>query len=279
MQHRRQQGFSLVEVIIATACALLLLSGLVTSLVASRRAIRVERALSELQEQVRFAQQWLFQQFSSAGFYDIPANDAVEAEDDSESQDVRHHAVVVPGDYAAFPELGSTMDSATGSDVLVINHMVSRDCRSFTHGYNGAAFPAVEQYYIEQHALKCRAYNARALRGLPVPGSPPDSGLVMLENVVSWQVRYGVLVSHVGQPPAIAFIAATQLGQARQQHAAIVALRLSLTYRSATPYPAQHMPTADTASAGPRLQVVDGYLQDNVELTIGLRNVSFNTAR
>ena len=127
---RAQQGFTLVELMVATAVAIFHLGGLFASLQSTRTAFRNQGALSQLQDNERLAMTLMANVIESAGYYPKPlANDPT---------------IVMPAAgvfaVAGQPVFG-TYSAATPGDTISIRYGAGYDATTTTpdNVYNCAA--------------------------------------------------------------------------------------------------------------------------------------------
>jgi type IV pilus assembly protein PilW len=135
---KRQQGFTLVEIMVAIALSLLLIAGVIQIYISSKESYRVQSELARLQENQRIAMEFLQNNIQQAGFKPYgapPINNRIEV-----------------------------TDSDNGiNDSIVVRFTSATDCR-------GQATPdgiAVNTFFIQQNAdgfgqLMCRG-NGNAL--------------------------------------------------------------------------------------------------------------------
>lgn len=230
----KQQGLTLVELMISLAMGLLITGAVVQMLVSSQVTERLNRAVSSAQEGGRFIINRLRSDLLMVGRYDPLSPDLNRSVDIvNESAFVQNRPVILPGDLDNNLALGSMQGAAGASDTLVVGLQARRDCRGYKLGYpDNEEFYVVNQYYFEDRSLKCRGFDGRVLRGLRVAvGNNGDAGFTLLDDVESFQVLYGVSAiagsgDNTGRP--VNYVTADQLPALRAQGAQVVAIRLAL---------------------------------------------------
>src|ERR1700722_31915 len=107
-----QRGFSLIELVVAMVVAVFLLAGLFQVLQSNMTASSDQTALTQLQDNERFAMQVYTNMVESAGFYPTLTPAGVQ----------NTLALVLPVDGAAFPTAGQGITggtNGTGGDMLM----------------------------------------------------------------------------------------------------------------------------------------------------------------
>jgi type IV pilus assembly protein PilW len=147
---RRQRGFSLIELVVAMVVAVFLLAGLFQVLQSNMTASSDQTALTQLQDNERFAMQVYTNMVESAGFYPTLTPAGVQ----------NTLALVLPVDGAAFPTAGQGITggtNGTGGDMLMsrfatnINDGVS-SCLGNTNT-GGVPQPHVYKNQLQVNAL------------------------------------------------------------------------------------------------------------------------------
>ena len=72
-----QRGLTLVEIMVAMAISLVLLAGIIQIFLGSKQAYRVQDGLARLQENGRFAMEFMGRSIREAGYADISVNPAL----------------------------------------------------------------------------------------------------------------------------------------------------------------------------------------------------------
>lgn len=226
-------GFSLVELMISLTLGLVISGAIIQVLVSSSVTNKFNQAVSQVQESGRFITSRLTSELIEVGRYDLIAA-AIDTSVDivSESAFVQNNPIVIPGDFIANTNLGSTQDDNGGNDKLVVSLLATQDCTGNTHGYAaGAEFHVVNHYSVSGTEFTCTGYDGRVLRGLKNQVVTPIS-VILLDNVSSFQLQYGVSDgADTSQGQAVAYVTADQL-DALAQNQQVVALRWALLLKS-----------------------------------------------
>lgn len=276
LQH--QQGFTLIELMIAMAIGLMMSAAVVQILISNQVTNRLNQALASAQGSGRFIINRMRAEILMTGRYD-PLSPNLERSVDvvEEAAFLQNHPVILPADFVNRLELGSVQGSEGGNDTLVIGLQADRDCRGYKLGYSAAEeFYVVNEYFIDDEKLKCRGFDGRVLRGQrPPAGNNGDAGFTLLDGVVNFQVLYGINANagsndNTGRP--IRYITADQLAQQRTLGSSVVAIRIALVVQGdgqvfIDPSP-QFKLLNETVYTPP-----DNGLYKQFETTITLRNV------
>ena len=231
---RQQGGFSLVELMISLLLGTIITGAVIQVLVSSRVTNSFNQAVSQVQESGRFIMLRLSRELLEVGRYDtVSATIDNSVDTVMEAAYVENHPIVLLGDMVNDATLGSKQAGAGGNDSLVVSMLDSEDCTGNSHGYAAdEEFHVVNHYFISDNKLKCSGYDGRVLRGLKVSVSAPST-VTLLDNVVSFQVQYGVsdqAENSTGQ--AITYVTADALDALRANDQQVVALRWGLLLRS-----------------------------------------------
>ena len=73
-QHKHQQGFTVVEIMVAVAISLFLLAGILQVLSSNKQTSRYQEAVARIQENARFALMFLGRDFRQAGYMGCTGN-------------------------------------------------------------------------------------------------------------------------------------------------------------------------------------------------------------
>lgn len=73
-KHKRQQGFTLVEILVAVAISLFLLAGILQVMSSNKQTARFQEAVARIQENARFALMFLGRDFRQAGYMGCTGN-------------------------------------------------------------------------------------------------------------------------------------------------------------------------------------------------------------
>jgi type IV pilus assembly protein PilW len=230
----RQRGFSLVEVMVTLTLGTFITAAIIQIIVSNQVTEGLNRAIASAQESGRYIMVRLREDMLTAGRYDSLDPDLVTTVDViDEASFVQNRPVVLAGDFTNRAELGSFQGASGASDVLVIAKQDDRDCRGYKLGYaSNVEFFVVNEYFVEDNALKCRGFDGRVLRGQQIAiGNNNDAAFTLLDDVLSFQVLYGVSASAgtggvTGQP--VTYVTADQLAGQRSNGANVVAIRVAV---------------------------------------------------
>ncbi|MCY7295935.1 PilW family protein [Alteromonas sp. a30] len=233
-RHSKQQGLTLVELMIALAMGLLIAGGVVQLLISSQVTERLNSAIASAQEGGRFIIHRLRTDLLMVGRYDALSPNLERSVDIvDEASFVQNRPIILPGDFAGNATLGSTQGGAGGNDNLVVGLQARTDCRGYKLGYlDNEEFFVVNQYYLEDGSLKCRGFDGRVLRGLKAAeGNNGDAGFTLLDDVQSFQVLYGVSAvtsrgDNTGRP--VNYVTADRIADIRAQGGQVVAIRIAI---------------------------------------------------
>ncbi|MCM2680608.1 PilW family protein [Echinimonas agarilytica] len=236
-----QKGMTLVELLVSLVIGTALLAGSLTVLTSNNASLRLNEALSSVQENGRFALSKLTQDVRLAGSYNpqAPELDVNGIEVTTEQAEVVDTAVGFVGAFLSNAFLGSKEGASGASDTLVIGMQGGADCTRDSHGYGTVVvagqtvareFHVVNEYYLDANQLKCKGYDGRVLRGVK-SSSGSSNAVTLVENVDDFQILYGVaepdaLGAFTGQPSYYA--TADRATVAVNAGARVVAVQLSL---------------------------------------------------
>jgi type IV pilus assembly protein PilW len=186
-----QQGFTLVELMIAVTISLILLLVITTVFTSTRQVFRVQEENARIQESGRFALEIIGRSIKQAGHADIPFT----------------------GSKVSFAGTAITgTDGAAGvADTLTVQYdgaVGDRECTNGTQvtAANIAAGSNIIQTHFNLDAANAQLRCAGVIGATPaVPGAPP-TGPVILENIEDLQLLYGI--DTVGDQSANQYVAA-----------------------------------------------------------------------
>jgi len=168
---KRQNGFTLIELMIGSTISLILLLMIGTVFVSSRQAFRVQEDNARIQENGRFALEILGRSIKQAGLADIPFTG---------------FKVAFSGDA-----ITGTDGGAGVPDTLTLQYdgvIGDRDCDGDPVGVAGT----IVQGHFNIDTVNAQLRCAGSIAVAPVaPGAPP-SGAVLVENVEDLQILYGI---------------------------------------------------------------------------------------
>jgi type IV pilus assembly protein PilW len=168
---KKQNGFTLIELMIGSAISLVLLLMIGTVFVSSRQAFRVQEDNARVQESGRFALEILGRGIKQAGLADVPFT----------------------GFKVAFSgnAINGTDGGAGAPDTLTLQYdgvIGDRDCE----GDPVTATDNIIQNHFNIDTANAQLRCAGAIAVAPAaPGAPP-SGTVLVENVEDLQILYGI---------------------------------------------------------------------------------------
>lgn len=229
-----QAGFSLVEVMISLAIGAFMIAGIIQIIVSSQVTQGLNTAIASVQESGRYISVRMREELLTTGRYDALAPNLVTNVDIvDEAAFVQNRPIILPGDFTNKQTLGATQGVNGANDVLVVAKQGLRDCRGYKLGYaDTVEFFIVNEYFVEGNTLKCRGFDGRVLRGQQVAvGNNSDAAFTILDNVLSFQVLYGVSAvsgngGGTGQP--VTYVTADQIAAQRNGGSLVVAMRIAI---------------------------------------------------
>ncbi len=275
----RQTGFSLVEIMISLALGAMLSVTVIQVMVSQSVTDKLNRALSSVLENGRYAIVKLQHDIMLTGRYDTLSVQLDRSQDVvEEAVFLQHNAVILPNTFASRTALGVTQGSHASNDRLVISKVDSRDCRGYSLGYAaGVEFPVVNEYFIQDRKLKCRGFDLRVLRGQQVAtGHNNHNAFTLLDHVEGFQVLYG-LANHAddsGLAHPNRYVTADNITQAKR----VVAIRVALLIRSDDAINIDNTRSFVLLNEPPVLPNTS-HLYRQFEATIMLRNMQYMTKR
>lgn len=194
------RGFTLIELLVSLTLGLIITSALVRVYQSNNDLQRYNYALSNIQQDGRYIVSLLRRSLIEASRYnEFSANLDRSVDIEIEKGFIKDHPVVVPGDFAVEPALGSIEGNSAAPDTLVINMMQQDSCTGSNFDFvDGSEFHVVNEYFLDNNILKCRGHDGRYLRGLKANGSSNQS-VTLLENVYDFQVLYGITQPTAGE--------------------------------------------------------------------------------
>lgn len=236
-QASKQQGFTLIEIMISMAMGLVIAGAVIQIMVSNSVTEKLNRAMASTQESGRFIINRLRSEMLMVGLYDqMNPNLNLDVDTVDENNFVRNHPIILPNEFAARTALGSMQGSSGGNDTLVISLQNKMDCRGYALGYeNDDEFYVVNEYFVSDNKLKCRGFDGRFLRGQKAAeGHNSHKSITILDDVVNFQVTYGVtdLASTQGSAIPTRFVDADGIQNALDNGKTIVALRIALIVKA-----------------------------------------------
>lgn len=161
-QRLRQQGFSLIEIMIAITISLILMAGIGQIFLGSKTSYNLQDGMGRLQENARFALDILNHSIGMTAFSGTlsPLSDAIDSTESKENE-------------TANTDLGFTAADHTASDIIEVRYTSATDCLG-----NASGGTAQDRFYIDGSNLMCLG-NGSATAG------------VIAEGVENMQILYG----------------------------------------------------------------------------------------
>ena len=197
-QRLRQQGFSLIEIMIAITISLILMAGIGQIFLGSKTSYNLQDGMGRLQENARFALDILNRSISMTAFSGTlsPLNNAIDSTESKENE-------------TANTDLGFTTASHTASDTIEVRYTSATDCLG-----NATGGTAQDRFYIDGNNLMCLGNgsitagviaegveNMQILYGEDTDNDTVANVYVDADNVADWNaivsVRVALLVSTV----------------------------------------------------------------------------------
>ena len=275
---KRQQGFSLIELMIALVLGLIISGAVIQIMSSSKVTERLNRAVASAQESGRFIMGRLRQDILPAGRYDAldpNLNRIVDVVD--EAAFLQNRPVILPNDFPAEPSLGSIQGSGGTNDTLVVAAQGQRDCRGYKLGYDeDEEFFVVNRYFVDGTDLRCVGYDGRVLRGQKgAEGNNGDLAFTLLDEVHGFQVLYGIsnhddTLANSARP--VRYVTADQLALERTIESAVVAIRIAVLVKGDSPVVINPIPSFKLLNEPVQTPNGTGFYR-KFETTITLRNV------
>ncbi|ADJ28937.1 PilW family protein [Nitrosococcus watsonii] len=141
----QQRGFSLTEILVGMTAGLLLTAGVIQVFVSSKQGYRIQEALSRLQENGRFAMEFISQDARNTGFLGCGGSTSRFANRlNNSNQYAWNFSAAVEGFEATgagtwTPTLDATVTSALSNrDVLTLRHSLGNPTRVINHSASSA---------------------------------------------------------------------------------------------------------------------------------------------
>ena len=234
--HSRQQGVSLVEIMVSLVAGLILTAGVIQIFIANKQTYRVNNASARIQENARFALETLGRYLRIAGY---KSNGQIDDE------------TAFPAVPSANPiDLGFSAGQVLSGTDSEVRFRYQSDGDMTTCGGSSANLGDMvnTRLFLENGNLKCKA------EVLDLSSSPPtqqsDNTQTLIDNVTNLTLLYGIDTD--ADNAANRYDKAANVGDWKQ----VVSLRLTLTLQSSE---------NNTSISG-------NSLQKSYTTTIGLRN-------
>lgn len=278
----KQSGFSLIELMISLTLGLIVSAAVVQVMVSNNSTERLNRSIASAQENGRFIIARLRNDLIMTGRYDMLRPDLNKRVDIVvEAAFVHNNPVPVVGDFSNGLAKGAIEGVGTASDTLMVVLQGTTDCRGETHGYVNEEFMVVNEYFLDGTSLKCRGFDGRVLQWGEVPLKVvDDSAYTLLDDVLSFQVQYGItdnIASQDNSARPVKFIDADTLAAEKAAGSLVVAIRIALLLKADSDVLISPVPQFKLLNEDP-IQPSEKRLYKQFETTITLRN-SKNFAR
>jgi type IV pilus assembly protein PilW len=157
-----EQGFSLVELMVAVTISFILMAGISHIFLGSKTSYNLQDGLGRLQENARFALDILHHSISMTAYSGtlLPLNNAIDSTNSREN-------------YSANASLGFITASKTASDTIEVHYTSTTDCLG-----NATGGEAHDRFYVDGTNLMCL-------------GNGSGTAGVIAEGVENMQILYG----------------------------------------------------------------------------------------
>lgn len=161
-QRLSEQGFSLVELMVAITISFILMAGISKVFLGSKTSYNLQDGMGRLQENARFALDILHHSISMTAYSGTlsPLNNALDSTNSREN-------------YSANTSLGFTTANNTASDTIEVHYTSATDCLGNTTGGE-----AHDRFYVDGTNLMCL-------------GNGSGTAGVIAEGVENMQILYG----------------------------------------------------------------------------------------
>lgn len=271
-QYSKQRGLSIVELLVAVVIGMLLLTGVIQVFFASKQTYSSNEAASRLQENGRFALEFIAQSARHAGYVE-PANTTAS----------KPAPIAAPGAAACnTPQVCSGDGAGNASDTVgfifqprLLEGSVRRDCLGSVVGNAGNTDLIINQFVIipadptdptDHSALGCRSWNIDD-NGW-VTGATPAP---LIDGIDALQIQYGLSSNSSDLNSANQYVSAdrvTALNKWNDVAAIRIAVLANSVERTSPPTPARAYVLLDAAP----IVLDDGKARQVFTTTIKLRN-------
>ncbi|HEY5604648.1 MAG TPA: PilW family protein [Gammaproteobacteria bacterium] len=152
----QQQGFTIVEIMLAIALSLVLIAGVIQIYLSSKESFRVQSELARLQENQRIAIEFLQRDISRTGF--VPYN----------------------GDPLPAPVITVVDGGANNSDSITVSYTAATDCL----GAQTGGF-AVNNYFIDPNTLQLMCLGNGNIVAQPIADGIENMQILLGENAIN----------------------------------------------------------------------------------------------
>lgn len=274
----KQQGFSLIELMITLALGLVISGALIQIMLGNNITERLNQAVGSVQESGRFIINRLRNDLLMTGRYDMLAPQLNRNTDVVvEAAVVQNNPIPLPGDFVSDASIGALEGASGANDTLVVSFQGTSDCRGYKLGYAAnEEFYVVNQYFVSGTSLQCRGFDGRVLRGQQnAVGNDGNTAYTLVDDVYSFQVQYGVtqvIAAQDNTSVPVRFVTADNLPALRAAGAQVVAIRIALLLRADSDVNIDPVPSFKLLDETP-IQPNQPRLFKQFETTITLRNV------
>lgn len=269
-QRSKQQGLSIVELLVAVVIGMLLLTGVIQVFFASKQTYASNEAASRLQENGRFALEFIAQSARHAGYVE-PANTTAG----------KPAPVAIPGATTCnTPQVCSSDGAGNASDTIgfvfqprLLEGNVRRDCLGSVVGDASNTDLIINQFVLipaanaaDHPALGCRSWNIND--NAWVTGATPAP---LIEGIDALQIQYGLSANSSDLNSANQYVSAervTALNKWNDVAAIRIAVLANSVERTSPPTPARAYVLLDAAP----IVIDDGRARQVFTTTIKLRN-------
>jgi type IV pilus assembly protein PilW len=269
-QRTKQRGFSIVELLVAVVIGMLLLTGVIQVFFASKQTYSSNEAASRLQENGRFALEFIAQSARHAGY--------IEAANTTANKPT---PIAIPGAANCnTPQVCSSNGVGSASDAIgftlqprLLEGNVRRDCLGSVVGDANNTDVIINQFVLipaasaaDRSALGCRSWNIND-NGW-VTGATPAP---LVDGVDALQIQYGLSANSSDLNSANQYVSAervTALNKWNDVAAIRIAVLANSIERTSPPTPARPYVLLDAAP----ITIDDGKARQVFTTTIKLRN-------
>jgi type IV pilus assembly protein PilW len=219
-RHSRQQGFTLVELLVAMLLALFLIGGLLTIESSTRKTFGNQSQLSQLQDDERLAMTLIAEVVESGGYFPNPTTTTL------------NNALPATGVFAnAGQAVYGTHTSATVPDTLYVRYVTAgaTDGMINCSGGSGTAGTFVNEFAIDvNNELTCTINGANTI-ALVGGRTVQAVGATVPAGVTNMQILYGVKTNFaVTNTSADSYLTAAQMTAADWQN--VISVQVTLTF-------------------------------------------------
>lgn len=267
---QKQNGFSIIELLVAVVISMLLLTGVIQVFLASKQTYTTNEAASRLQENGRFALEFIAQSARHAGYVE-PANTTAS----------KPAPIAIPGAATCnTPQVCSSNGAGNASDAIgftlqprLLEGNVRRDCLGSVVGDANNIDLIINQFVIipaasaaDHPALGCRSWNINDNSW--ISGASPAS---LIDGIDALQIQYGLSSNSSDLNSANQYVSAervTALNKWNDVAAIRIAVLANSVERTNPPTPARPYVLLDAAP----IFIDDGKARQVFTTTIKLRN-------